>query len=519
MDSHVVFHRTKRARKFSRFHCLRRERTRAHHAGVPEAPPPSRGRLSLVGFLGALLFFELWLNRIAARLVRLDAGRRLEPTWRRLDTLAFFLFELASVLGAMLFVGAIARVVSSRTHRPPLRMSVALVGGVTATLVAGGSIVRLPPRLMPHLYLSAIFLLLVIVLGALAQPTSRRVRAGLAMLAVPVGLMLVANLLQRLSAPGVLDPRASLLAESAGAVLVTIGIFSPWLLGPEGPGGPAAVAAGAITAGAGIGLGHAAWDVAARLAGIGLGVAIPVGPVALPIYVLGASAIVYTTVALLMRPGPDRLRGVGLFLIGAVGLQLELPYQIAGSLLGFFCLLDSGARPAPGAMDRAEFDGELRRLAAVLGAAQVTVTGPSGRERARLGFEAAGGVPGQLSIDRRAGAITRVELNLGEQPERTPPFTLCTRGARGLGPLAPGPAIATDDASFDRRFVVRDHRGAGTALLDAETRARMLRLIDGWLGVWPQRGARYVARGLPTEEGPSALVELLGELRARAGGA
>jgi hypothetical protein len=90
-----------------------------------------------------------------------------------------------------------------------------------------------------------------------------------------------------------------------------------------------------------------------------------------------------------------------------------------------------------------------------------------------------------------------------------------------LGPAAPGPVVATDDAAFDARAVVRDPRGAGAVLLDAETRARLTRLADGWIGVWPQRGARFVGARLPADSadqaGLPALVELLADLRRRSG--
>jgi hypothetical protein len=484
---------------------------------VPESPesrPQPRGGISLVAFLGAALFFELWLNRIVARTLRRDPSGPLERFARKIDLFGLYLFELTSVLGALLLGGAILQVVGSPRHRGPFRLSMAIVGGVTTVLIAVGTFTRLPPRLHAHLYLSALFLLFVIVLGTLALPSTRALRAGVAVLAVPVCVMLAANLIQRMNAPGVLDPRASLLAESAGALLIACGLASPWLLGPEGPGGPLAAAAGALTLGGGLGLGWVDWDLAARLAGIGLGVAIPLGRFMLPLYVLAASALVYTAFALMARPGPERLRGVGVFLIGAVGLQLELPYQIAGSLIGFVCLLESAARPALGAITRDELDASLRAAGTQLGTAHITVVGPSGRERARLHFSAPGGLPGVLCVDRRGGAIARVELSVGEIPPRTPPFTVAARGTR-LGPSAPGPAIATDDSAFDAQFVVRDRRGAGGALLDAETRAQLLREAKGWVGVWPTRGARFVGRTLVTDERLPALAQLLAHLCAR----
>jgi hypothetical protein len=485
---------------------------------VEESRPPAQQGLSLVGFLGAALFFELWLNRIVARMVRHDLTGPLSRWARQLDVAGLYLFEVTSVLGAALFCGAVVHVVRSARHRGPFKMSMAIVGGVLAVLVVVGTFAKLPPRLHAHLYLSAIFLLVVVVLGVLSMGGAVRARVGIGLCAVPVAMMLLANLAQRMTAPGVLDPRASMLAKLAGAALIVFGLLSPWLLGPPGPGGALAAAAGALTLGGGIGLGWVDLDLAARLAGIGVGVQIPLGRFFLPLYVLAASALVYTAFALLSRSGPERLRGVGLFLIGAVGLQLELPYQIAGSLLGFVCLLDSVARPALGAISREEFDARLKQMAASVGAASVTVSGAEGRERARLGFAAPGRVESTLLVDRDAGAISRVELSVGEVPPRRPPFTVRSRGRRSLGPNAPGPNVTTDDRAFDARFDVRDQRGAGTALLDADTRARLARSLDGWMGVWPQRAARWIGTEAPPgDDGLPDLVQLLADLRERSG--
>jgi hypothetical protein len=483
---------------------------------VPEDRPRAPSRLSLVGFLAAVLFIELWLNRIVARTVRHDLTGPLSRFGRELDIAGMFSFELASVLVALLALGAIAHLWLSDRHRRPFRLSVMVVGGVAVALILLGTFLRMPPRLHAHLYLSAIFFILVLVLGALAAPTSRRVRLGILLLAVPIEMMLVANLLQRMTAPGVLDPRASQLSEAAGAVLTFVGLLSPVLLGPRRGGGRLAFVAGAIAAGGGLGLGWVDWNLAARLAGMGLGVAIPINPIALPIYVVSASAFVFTTFALLAQPGPERLRGLGLFVLGTIALQLELPYQIGGAIIGFICVVDSVVRPTFGAITREQWDEQLRNSAAALSTNQVIVVGDVGRERARLPFSL-GGVESQLCVERYENAIDRVELSIGEIPVRAPPFSIERRGT-SLGPSGPRAPVDTDDAAFDARFVVHDHRGAGTALLDSDTRQKLMQLHEGWLGVWPQRGARAVSRSLPSPASLGELASLLAELRVRSGG-
>lgn len=492
-------------------------------ATVSEAPPTRPGRVPLAALLAGILFTELWCNRIGARLLRLDPAHGLHRTAQGFDTAALFLFELASVLGATLFAGALVVLVRSPHQRRPLRVTAATVGAVAVALASLGVFVHLSARLQAHLYLSAIFLTAVLALGALTVRAPVRVRLGIVLFAVPIGLMLGANLAQRFSAPGVLDPTASRLAEAAGAALVMAGLASPWLLVTGSGGGAIAVALGSLVTGTGLALGKLEPGLAARLAGLGLGVSIPIAPLWLPIYVLGAGALAFSIGALLVRPGPERLRATGLLLIGSVGLQLELPYQIAGSLIGLICLLESVARPSARAITREALDARLRAWAARIGATQVLVTGDPGAERARLTFTAAGDVPGTLLVERAGGAIDRYEISVGEVPPRRPPLTIAARSSpRRYGRPAAGPAVVTDDAAFDRRYLVRDARGVGTVLFEADVRAALAaRLGDGWIGVWPQRGAQFAGGALPdgaeAGEGLAVLVDLLLQLRARAG--
>ncbi len=482
-------------------------------AVIPRVPP-SGSRLSLVALLSAILFLELWLNRIAARLVRIDPGAA--GVLGRIDVPARLSFELASVLSTLLLGWALIRIVAQAGQLRALRLSFAVIGGMTCALAAGGVWLRLPVRLQVYLYVSTLSLVVIVALGALAVPVRRRNRLGIALLATPVVMMLVANLFQRFSPPGLLDPRASGLGELAGGAFVLAGLLAPLLFPPSTRRSPIASGAGAVVLCTALVLGRLDWSFVARITGIGVGVAIPFGVWTLPVYALGAASFAYTITALLASPGTDRLRGVGLLLVCLVGLQLELPYQLASSALGFMCLLESLARTVPPAMSRAALDELLRRVATHLSATQVTVVGESGREAARLGFTA-GGYPGQLVVERRRSLITRVELTVGERPERAPPLSLSTRDATSLGPAAPGPIVATDDAPFDDRFVVRDHRGAGTAALATEMRGRLLAHVEGWIGVWPQRGACFRGRTLPPADDFSSLSQLLVRLVQQAG--
>ena len=504
---------------------LRRRGCPAHHGVVTDEPavemgvPPVGSRLSLVALLGVILFLELWLNRIAARLARVLGGAG--AFLHRVDLAALLSFELASVLSSTLLAWALFRVVGRSSVPRSLRLALALIGGTAAALACGGVWLRLPVRLQVYLYVSTLFLLLVLGLATVALPVRRRTRAGTVLLSLPVAMMLVANLLQRYSPPGLLDPRASVLADLSGAAFVFAGLASPFLLSPSTKRTSAASFAGAIVLCTALVLGRLDWNFVARLCGVGVGVAIPFGVWTLPIYALGAASFAYAITALVSSPGPERLRGVGVLLVCLVGLQLELPYQLASTLVGFFCLFESTTRAVAPPLSRASLDELLRRVAANLGATQVTVVGPAGREVARMAFQprptAVDTWEGQLVVERRRSLVFRVELSVGACPERAPPLSIAARDATSLGPAATGGVLETDDAPFDDRFVVRDHRGASTAALTPEMRARLLAHTDGWVGVWPQRGACYRGRSLARAEDFSELARILCDLIRQAG--
>jgi hypothetical protein len=181
------------------------------------------------------------------------------------------------------------------------------------------------------------------------------------------------------------------------------------------------------------------------------------------------------------------------------------------------CLLESAVRPELRALSTEAFDSVVRIGAAALGAKSVSLVGETGHEVARVSSPVQTGVPVALVLRRRAGVVDDLEISIGEVPPRDPPFSLERRGARGLGPRAEGGPVETGDLEFDRAFVMRDHRSVGARFLHDSTRAQLLELADGWLGVWPQRGLRYHASELAEgEEMLAKLISLLKEINAKA---
>lgn len=460
--------------------------------------------------LAAVLVVELWLNRIFARLAHRDL--ELANAFRRLDVVALFSFELASVLGTSLLLLGLGRVVMDRNTRGPLRLTYALIGGVASATAFAGVWVRLPARLSAHLHTSALFLLAVMVIAALTTSSSRRLRAGIALLALPVALASLASLIQRFSSSNLVDPRASMLAELGSHAFVALGFLAPLLFVPAGPRGPLAPLFGGLVLSSGLLLGRIDWPLTARFLTMGIGVSVPVADWGLPVCVVAMAAYAYAIGGLLWWPGPDRLRGVGLALVCLVGLQLELPYQIASSLVGFLCLVESATRPGAGAITRAELDALLRTWAAALSARAVTIIGEDGREHARIDFELGGRV-GRLRIERLASAIARLEMSVGEIPDRAASLSITSRTATRLAPSASGVTrVATDDPQFDRRYLVSASHGA-SARVDETIRVRIARFPECWIGVWPERGARFVSVQVPAgEDGLASLAQLLIDL-------
>jgi hypothetical protein len=253
------------------------------------------------------------------------------------------------------------------------------------------------------------------------------------------------------------------------------------------------------------------------VAAYGFGLALPMAPWALVVYLLALGGFVYTVTTCLSSTGPEQLRGWGLLLFGLGGLDQQAPFQLTLAALGLLCIAESAVRDALPPMTREAFENVVRRGAAAVGAPQVMLSGPHGYETVRLQSPPTAPMTVTLSIARHAGHNSGVAVVVGETPPRDPPFTLERRGGGRLGPRADGAAIETGDAAFDRAFATRDKRGLNAQLLDDGTRARIGALCTGWLGVWPQRGVRYRARTVAGgEDALPLLIELLRELAGRA---
>jgi hypothetical protein len=477
-------------------------------------------RFPLVAVLAVVACGELLINRIYGHLIEIDPLQPRTLFRRALTDVRLFLYELTAVLAALLLASALIRVaLHGDRYRVGARVSFSIVGTVCVVLAAMGAVAELHPDLYFHLNMSYAFLALLITISIVSARAPARLKLGTVILFLPSALHFVARLMRRLTpAPELLSTPLELesiaQATLAAAALVAIPCFASrrrhgWRL---------AIALAATAVGASAVLVRVDWDAAARVAGYGFGVTLPMAPWALLVYLVALGAFVFTVVTLLSSTGVERLRGYGLLFYGLSGLEYQAPFQMALAALGLLCIAESVVRSGGEPMPRAAFEDLVRRGAAAVGAPQVILTGGEGYETVRLHSPASAPAPQvALTIARQAGLVASLDVVVGDEVPRDPPFTIERRHSERLGPRADGPAIETGDQAFDGAFLTHDRRGLNATLLDDVTRMRLRELSTGWLGVWPQRGVRYRAVELGTggSDALPALIALLRELAAR----
>ncbi len=476
----------------------------------------STSRWSLVGLLAGVATAELVLNRILARVIHVDLLLPRSLSTRIADLTGLFLFMVLSVLSLSMLGAALGWVaVRGSEFRASARATFPLVGAVFLALGILGVMFRLPPNLAVHLRISFVFLTLLFAMAALASRAPGRVRVGVLLVWTGVVLMLWPQLLARLPVAVELTPSGVEGVMLGGlAAFVIAGLL---LAPPRGRIG-AMIFAGLVVAAVAV-LVRLDWEVARRLSLYGFGLELPVTPVGQLLVLAALGTWLYAVVRLCLHGGVQRLRGVGLLLVGTGGFALELPYQLATSALGFLCLAASAARVDGIALTREGFESIVRRAAAAVGAPNVTVTGPIGQEVSQVHAPVGTVPPVGVRFERHAGVLASFEVRVGESPPRDAALVVSSRDAVNQAPFRPrrDMRVQTEDAAFDRAFVVEDQRSAGAGLLDDDTRRRILELVDGWLGVWPQRGVVYRATHIPVgEEALERLLALLQELAVRA---
>ncbi len=450
---------------------------------------------------------ELVFYRVVTRLVRLDplgpGGRWL----RILEDIGLFTFELVSVLSTLVFaIALVTLVLLGKGHRASARVSFAVVGLPLVFLTMMGAAFNLPASLQFHVQLSFFFLVLLFLLSVFSSNTEGRFKLGAFLFWLPVSMRAMSIMIERFNPAFAETISPTRLASGAEIAWGAAAMLSPLLFVARARLKISAITVGVAILVAIFGLIIFDRDAAALIFGYGFGFDLQHLPLATILLPLAFGGLTVTLTANLAAGGWNRLRALGIALIAMCGVQVELPYEIALISLGFIALADASVRGGPQTMTRAAFEALVRNIAAALGAPQVTLTGSSGEETARLHPQTV--PPSTVSLQRRQGALAELEIVVGEAPPRDPPFTLQRRGGPKLGPRGEGEIINTGDAAFDRIFIIRDKRDVGAHILDDATRPKLIAEINGWLGIWPQRGLRYHATKIP-ENLPDLLQHLI----------
>lgn len=476
---------------------------------------------SLVAVLCTLLALDFGLRRALWPVLRSDrlmaSGALRDVT----DFTARFAFNAATVMGITLAVLGLARLLVRRSIVP--RGAKAAVGALaTAFLPLLMLAAWRPLPLVLAIYLQASFscLLCLVMLGGVLAGGAPRARLALLLMALPAVLILpwVMATLNAARSDGALVSAGPRLAEWAGelAAVVAAAASLPLLL-PRRPSlAVPALATGAVLATAGFVCFHEA-DLALRVASDGFGLDLPPSTPGRLLFLAALGAWAFASVALLVRPGPERLRGYGVVLIGLAGFRLDAPVHYAAAMVGMLCLVESIARELPSAMGDDAWRALVQRVAARLGAVEVAMAGTPGFETGRV-VVTRDGETLEVSLGREAGTLRSAEVVVGHAPsQEAPPLSLQLRAAPRLG-RARGDEVATGDVAFDQRFRTLDARSLSgrDRLLDDDLRPRLAEHVDGWLGVWPGAGARYRTHNPGTlEERLPAVADLLIELKKR----
>jgi hypothetical protein len=512
-------------------------------------------RLPLFLILAASASLELLLNRIGVHLLGAERERALFPTlFKIVDHAGLFSFYLTGILALFVFAWAATVVIRDRQILGVVdRMGFAMLSALFLPIAAMGTVVTLPSQVAPHLNTAFVLLLLVIVVGFVRQPTSLRSKLGLVYLTSPLLLhaaWLAVQQIPSLTPGGAWSELPSQLFE-AGEHLVVVGAFATFLFFAPFPRTrvlfaplPLGISV-VVTASAALFIRYA-YPVAALCAYHGLGINIPPPSFQGLLHLTALFFFVLTLATLVLRTPPERASAGGLYLIAISGFHLQLPYQLVLTLLGVMQIGRAALearRTAPSNEPSPEaWTAYLRRLASACArpaeTGEAVVLHGKGQSVGQI-RGTRDGLPFALRVVSQGSDLEKLEAQIGAPPEEPPPFSLLrTRGSRGRRVSAPpseGTPLAVKIDGFERLFSVRGGSvDAQRFLSDPELRLGLENLVHGWLGLWPEKGVRYLAHpppdgwplplaeltfspaDAPTEE-IEALVALLSGLARRAG--
>jgi hypothetical protein len=497
-------------------------------------------RLPLTLVLAVFAFLELVLHRIGLHLSTPPAppaGVTIPPDPVRslLEHLGPFSLHLTGLLALCTFTwGAVIFIRDRHLLRLPDRMVITFLAGLFLPLAAMGLVVPLPTAVAPHLSTAFGLLLLALVIAFLRRPAPLRTKLGVAFLVAPMLLRSYWTLSQQIPALAPSGPWSELPAQlfEKAEDMVVVGGFASFLFFAPFPRRanvlspiPVTVAA-MITAGVAL-LIRYHYPEAMQASYHGLGLNVPPPSLRVLIHLSALFFFVLAVGSLALRAGAERATAVGLVLVAVSGFQLQLSYQLLLTLCGVMLLIRAGLEGAPvgvsstagrgkpaGAPSSAVWTEFLQRLSAAAArppeSGEAVILQNHSHQIAHLrGMR--DGVGFSLRVLQGRDGVERLEVLMGEPPREHAPVSLRRkRGLRGKKVSArdEGDLLTLGLPDFDHEIVIHDRGDTARALLsDAELQQDLLRLLHGWLGLWPGEGLHYIARP-PADGWPLPLAEL-----------
>ena len=221
-------------------------------------------------------------------------------------------------------------------------------------------------------------------------------------------------------------------------------------------------------------------------------------------YTVALFGYTVTLVSLLLTPGPSRLAGLGLALLGLGGYQTASPVELALTLGGIVVLATGLSRTVPAARSPSSLSPDgwrslLESIAARLSSAptaaganlvELGATDVPGNDLATV-RATRGARPVELVVRRNQGVVEALTILVGARPEGAPDATIEAHETWLSRPPADRPSAArqkTGDVVFDRKWGVYGHAALG----DASLRRRWLRHMSGTVRLWSGTGAENV---------------------------
>ena len=414
-----------------------------------------------------------------------------------------FLLYLTGVLALIVVGGGIVgHLLRGELFPRGMRITIGALSMVFLILLAASLLSgQAPARYETHLQTSFGFVTAMVTLAFLTSRSARpRGRIGLTLLVLPPLLHVASFVASRAGWWRTSWASPDTLSLTGEIVLLLAAITSPALLLPSPLGWGRLAPALALAAGVGTFFFVASVGRPDLVQAIGLysvHLELPRASSLLGLaYTAALVGYTVTLVSLLLTPGPARLSGLGLALLGLGGYQTASPVELALTLGGIVTLATGLSRSTPTTRSPAALSPDgwrslLESIAARVSSAPVgigpdlvEITGSDvpGTDTATV-RATRGGRPVELVVRRNQGVVEALAILIGMRPDGPPDATIEAHETWLSRPPAERPSASrhkTGDLAFDRKWGVY---GKAT-LADAALRRRWLRHMNGTVRLW-----------------------------------